>query len=82
MPLDMMWPSSPHRSREWSLSYKISPFFTYSICYWEVCKHFRVGDEFFVVFFFSGKFSWGRKFPGGELVRGNYTLEKFARISI
>ena len=65
--------------------YKICPLFTYSICYWDACIHFRVwrGKTNFLV----GIFAWGNcpsggKFLGSELVRGNYAQRKFAIILI
>ena len=33
-------------------------------------------------YFLLGVFPWGGKFPGSELVRGNYRLQEFARIHI
>jgi hypothetical protein len=59
--------------------------FTHSICYWKVCIHFRVGggEEFSAGREFPPEnFPQGGKFPGGELVRWNYTLGEFARIPI
>ena len=35
-----------------------------------------------MLFFSRGNYPWGGKFPGGELVKENYTLREFARIPV
>ena len=71
---------APQAPGERSLSYKNCPLFTHSICYWGACIHFRVGGDFLLGFFLRRSFPWGGKFPGIELVRGNYTPREFVRI--
>ena len=39
-------------------------------------------DNFQLFFFPRGNFPWGEKFPGSELVSGNYTLQDIALILI
>ena len=61
-----------------SLSYKICPLFTYSICYWEVCIHFLDGGGIFcwwdsskgVIFHVEGSIQ-GVSFSGEILRWGN-----------
>jgi len=45
-----------HNPRKRSLSYKICPFLTYSICYWEVAHTFLGGEERIFGFW---NFPWG-----------------------
>ena len=71
----------PKAPGERSLSYKICPLFMHSICYWDACIHFWVrGDKFSARCFSMGEFSMRREVSGNELVRGNYTVQEFARI--
>ena len=67
---DTMTPTPPG---ERSLSYKISPLLTHSICYWEYTYIFRV--EIFCWWYFLQGFSMRR-----EVFSGNFTLWELARI--
>ena len=77
--LEISWP--PTTQGERSLSYKICPLLTYSICYWEVCIHFSERGRIFCLGDFPQRgFFMGRKFQWAEFFRGTITLGEFAWI--
>ena len=56
-----------------SLSYKICPLFTCSICYWEICIHIQGGKFSTDGILHGDKLSRGGKFSGGEFFRKFFT---------
>ena len=81
MSSEMTWPLRTTRGR--AASYEICPLFTYSICYWEVYRHFpREEGDLLGMDFLWGEFPIGMEVSGGELFRGNFTWGEFTRICI
>ena len=78
---DNIGPISPGES---SLRYKICSLITFNICLGSMHAFFgRRGDTFIARRIFHAEdFSWGEKFPGGEIFRGNFKLREFAKIAL